>query len=250
MTSGTQPITSPAPSGAHPSRQHRPGDGHGAGDSPAGTGRTGGVVFAVGGVVTAAGNILHPTGGSVSYHSSIASQLANPVGTPAAWMTLVGSLLIAWGLWVLADGPWRDAGPAVRIGARLGVLGSAMLVVESAVTLAMRTAAVPYAAGTVVPMVRLSEVLYAGCLPALMLGAILVNLGSARLAPVVVRILGAIGMVALGLAGPLVDGIHTIALWPLYLGGALVCLWIVWAGVHQAMLGEGSSPRASAFPAV
>jgi hypothetical protein len=238
MTSSTQPITPAAPSGVHPDRVHA---GHGG--SAIGTGRAGGALFAGGGLVTAAGNLLHPTGGSASYHSSIARQLANPVGTPAAWLTLVGSLLIAWGLWVLADGAWRHTGPAVRIGARLAVIGSAMLVVESAVTLAMRTAAAPYAAGTLVPMVRLSEVLYAGCLPALMLGAILVNLGSTRLAPVVIRILGAIGMVAMSLAGPLVDGIHTIALWPLYLGGALVCLWIVWVGVHQAMLGGGDSPR-------
>jgi hypothetical protein len=41
-------------------------------------------------------------------------------------------------------------------------------------------------------------------------------------------------MVALGLAGPLVDGAHNIKLWPLYLGGVLVCIWIIWAGVRQA----------------
>jgi hypothetical protein len=66
-----------------------------------------------------------------------------------------------------------------------------------------------------------------------MLGLLLVNLGSRELAPLVVRIIGAIGMVTLGLAGPLVDGIHNIALWPLYLGGILACLWIIWVGIHE-----------------
>jgi hypothetical protein len=103
------------------------------------------------------------------------------------------------------------------------------------VEVAMRTAAGPYAAGTPVPMVRLSETLYAGCLPALMLGALMINLGSPRLTPRGVRAVGAVGMVALGFAGPLVDGLHHIALWPLYLGGVLACIWIVWAGAGKAL---------------
>ncbi|MGH3444578.1 MAG: hypothetical protein ACRDPB_04310 [Nocardioidaceae bacterium] len=196
--------------------------------------RYGGIIFAAGGAFTLVGSALHPTGGSSDYHASIAKQLAAPIGTPAAWLTLIGSLLIAWGVWVLLDSAWREGPPMVRIGGRLAVLGSAMLVVESAVALAMRTAASAYAAGTPVPMVRLSEALYAGCLPALMLGALMLNLGSPRLAPVFVRTIGAVGMVALGLAGPLVDGAHNIALWPLYLGGVLACIWIIWAGVRQA----------------
>lgn len=197
-------------------------------------GRIGGGVFAVGGAFTLVGSAMHPTGGSGDYQASIAEQLANPIGTPAAWLTLIGSLLLAWGVWTLMDSAWRQAAPVVRAGARLAIIGASLLVVESAATLAMRTVAEQYAAGAPVPMVRLSEALYAGCLPALMLGVLLVNLGGRRLAPVAIRVIGAVGMVALGLAGPLVDGIHIIALWPLYLGGVLVCIWIIWAGVREA----------------
>jgi hypothetical protein len=196
--------------------------------------RFGGIIFAVGGALTLVGSALHPTGGSSNYHASIAKQLAKPIGTPAAWLTLAGSLLIAWALWVLLDSAWRNGSPVVHLGARLAIIGSVLLTAESAATLAMRTAAVPYAAGTPVPMVRLSEALYAGCLPALMLGALMVNLGSPRLAPKFIQVIGAIGMVALGLAGPLVDGAHNIKVWPLYLGGVLVCVWIIWAGVRLA----------------
>lgn len=209
------------------------------------SGRIGGLVFAVGGVFTLVGSALHPTGGSADYHASIAAQLANPIGTPAAWLTLIGSLLLAWGLWMLVDSAWCQASSLVQAGARLAVIGSTLLVAESAATLAMRTAVSPYSTGTPVPMVRLSEVLYAGCLPALMLGALLVNLGSRRLAPVAIRVVGAVGMVTLGLAGPLVDGIHIIALWPLYLGGVPVCIWIIWAGVHEA---RGEQARATSAP--
>lgn len=194
----------------------------------------GGAVLAAGGVLTLVGSALHPTGGTSSYHASIAAQLTDPTGTPAAWLTLAGSLLLAWALWLLLESAWKESPPLVQAGARLAILGSALLVVESAATLAMRVAAVPYAAGSVVPMVRLSETLYAGCLPALMLGALLVVLGTPRLAPTAVRVVGVVGMVAIGLAGPLVDGIHDITLWPLYLGGVLACVWLVWAGVHLA----------------
>jgi hypothetical protein len=201
-------------------------------------GRYGGIMFAAGGACTLLGSALHPTGGSSDYHASIAKQLASPIGTPAAWLTLVGSLLIACGLWVLLSSVWRRGSAAVQLGTRLSIIGSLMLVVESATSLAMRTAAAPYAAGTPVPMVRLSEALYAGCLPALMLGALMVNLGSPQLAPKVVRIIGAVGTVAIGLAGPLVDGAHNITLWPLYLGGVLTCVWIIWAGLHEALQGR------------
>lgn len=211
--------------------------------------RLGGAIFALGGLCTLVGSALHPTGGSSDYHASIAAQLAKPIGTPAAWLTLVGSLLICWAMWALLDSAWHDSPPLVRLGARLAIIGGVLLTVESAATLAMRTAAAPYAAGTPVPMVRFSEVLYAGCLPALMLGALLINLGSPRLAPRAVRVIGAIGMVALGLAGPLVDGTHDIALWPLYLGGVLTCVWIIWAGVRQATLGAGMGTEASASTA-
>lgn len=201
-------------------------------------GRYGGFAFAAGGVCTLIGSALHPTGGSSDYHASIATQLADPIGTPAAWLTLVGSLLIGCGLWVLLGSRWRARPPVVQLGARLAIIGSLMLVVESAATLAMRSAASAYAAGTPVPMVTFSESLYAGCLPALMLGALMVNLASPRLAPVPVRIIGAVGTVAIGLAGPLVDGAHHIALWPLYLGGVLTCVWIIWAGLLEAFQGS------------
>jgi hypothetical protein len=194
-----------------------------------------GIVFAAGGAFTLVGSALHPTGGSSNYHDSFAAQLANPIGAPANWLTLIGSLLLAWGVWMLLDSAWRNAPGLVRAGARLAIVSSAILVIESGASLAMRTTAAAYAAGTPVPMVRLSETLYPACLPALMLGALLLNLGNRRLAPAVVRIVGAVGMVALGLAGPFVDGLHIIALWPLYLGGVLTCIWIIWAGVHEAV---------------
>lgn len=204
-------------------------------DRTDGIGRLGGVILAAAGSFTLVGSAMHPTGGSSNYHASIAQQLANPIGTPANWLTLIGSLLIAWGLWTLLDTGWRDASPLVRAGARLAILASVALIVESAASLAMSTVATQYASGSPVPMVRLSEVLYAGCLPALMLGVLLINLGSRHLAPLAIRVIGAVGMVALGLAGPFVDGIHVIMLWPLYLGGILACIWLIWVGVHEAI---------------
>ena len=85
-------------------------------------GRYGGFAFAAGGVCTLIGSALHPTGGSSDYHASIATQLADPIGTPAAWLTLVGSLLIGCGLWVLLGSRWRARPPVVQLGARLAIL--------------------------------------------------------------------------------------------------------------------------------
>ncbi|HET7560236.1 MAG TPA: hypothetical protein VFK80_09785, partial [Limnochordia bacterium] len=49
-------------------------------------------------------------------------------------------------------------------------------------------------------------------------------------APTIVRIIGAIGAVAMGLAGPVVDGFHWLALGPLYMGAMPLGFWIIWTG--------------------
>src|SRR5690242_17278067 len=78
--------------------------------------------------------------------------------------------------------------------------------------------------------------------PALAMGLTLVVVGVPGSAPLPVAALGAIGGVALALAGVLVQGAHMLSFGPLFLGGVPLALWIVWAGLRAA---RGTAPGAA-----
>ena len=64
-----------------------------------------------------------------------------------------------------------------------------------------------------------------------MLGFVLLIAGLTNSAPAAVRLAGAVGALAVGLGGFLTEGLHLPAAGPLFIGGNLLAVWLVWSGV-------------------
>jgi hypothetical protein len=83
--------------------------------------------------------------------------------------------------------------------------------------------------------------------PAFMLGFVVLIAGLPASAPAAVRLAGVLGATAMGLGGFLTEGLHVLAAGPLFIGGNLLALWLVWVGV--AVL-RGTSPTTVESPRV
>lgn len=197
--------------------------------------RVGGIGLAVSAVGSFAAGFLHPHGGEGSFRDTIAGFLADPAWPAAHWAGLVTMLLTAWALWVLIDSGAVGDSPAALLGSRLALVGALVMTVEMAVEVASGAAAQAYAAGADVPLVGLVDPLQAVGWPAYGFGFALLALGWRGVAPRWVAIVGAVGFVAMGLGGILVQGLHILALGPLFAGGNLTVIWLAWAGVGLAV---------------
>jgi len=111
------------------------------------------------------------------------------------------------------------------------ILAGVFMAIEVAVELAAAGEAADYAAGRAAPLTALTEPMQAVGWPAWMLGFVLLALGGHATAPGAVRIIGAVGAAAMGVGGILVEGLKIVDAGPLFIGGALLAVWMTWAGV-------------------
>ena len=203
--------------------------------------RLGGALLAAGGVGFVLAGAMHPqpAGGMHDFHAAMTSMLANPLWPVAHWIALLTGLVLVWALWLLADSGWSDGSVATHAGSRLALVATLFMCVQWAVEIAARRGLEAYSAGQAVPMIDLIDVMQAVGWPAYGIGFGLLALGARAAAPRWVAILGAIGAVAVGLAGILAQALHMLQAGILFAGGNLLALWMVWAGIRSA---RGQAP--------
>jgi hypothetical protein len=214
-------------------------------DYTVGMRRSAGALLAVGGLGLFLAGAVHPQGATGTFSQTMASMLASPTWPIAHWLAIGSALTILWAVWLLVDSGWTAASTLGHLGARLVLLAGLFMAVEFAVELAAIPEAAAYAAGASTPMGRLVESMQAVGWPAFMLGFVLLIAGLPTSAPAAVRLAGAIGATAMGLGGLLTEGLHLVAVGPLFIGGNLLALWLVWAGVVVARHAQAaaSNPR-------
>lgn len=204
-------------------------------DGDARTQRLGGTLLAIGGIGFLLAGALHPqAANATSFDAAMVSMLSSPRWPAAHWTAAVTGVVLAWALSLLIDGGWGRDSLVARAGARLAILATLFMTVEWAVELAAHAALGGYAGGRPVPMATLVDAMQGVGWPALGLGFALLAVGAAASAPRWVRALGAAGGVAIGLAGLLAQALHILQAGVLFLGGHLLALWMVWAGVRLA----------------
>jgi hypothetical protein len=204
--------------------------------------RFAGTIFALSGVCFFLTGLLHPQGArGEDFHAAIVSMLVQPTWPAAHWFALVAAIVLAWSLSLIA-GEMRSL--AAIAGARLGIAAALFMAVEFAVELGARDEAVRFAAGERTPLLALVDPMQAVGWPALAIAFILFASGS-RLTPRVVTVIGIIGAAALGIGGLVVQGLHVVALAPVFALGNGLALWIVWAGVALAREPETEPAAAS-----
>ena len=194
----------------------------------------GGLLLVVSGVGFFLAGALHPqpAAGTEGMHAAMTSMLSHPLWPLAHWSALVTGLVLTWGLWVMLDAGWTDGSPMGRAGARLALVGTMFMSVQWAVEIAARGALEAYGAGERVPIVDLIDVMQAVGWPALGLGFGLLAAGLREATPRWLGIAAVVGAAAVGLAGLLAQGLHILQAGVLFLGGNLLALWLVWAGVR------------------
>jgi hypothetical protein len=104
--------------------------------------------------------------------------------------------------------------------------------------------AAAYAAGAPTPMGALVEAMQAVGWPAFMLGFVLLIAGLPSTAPAAVRLAGAVGALAMGLGGLLTEGLQLPAAGPLFIGGNLLAVWLVWSGLAAVRRGWATATTA------
>ena len=214
------------------------------------TGHVGGPLLVAGGVGFFLAGALHPQPiGATTFHEAMVVMLSNPRWPAAHWTALVTGLVVTWAVWLLVDGGWVRGSIAALAGARLAILATLFMSVQWAVEIAARGGLEAYSQGQVVPMASLVEALQGIGWPALGLGFALLAVCVPASAPRWVRILGAVGAVAIGLGGLLTEAFHIPQAGTLFLGGHLLAFWMVWAGVRATRAGRmigAVIPRAAA----
>jgi hypothetical protein len=167
----------------------------------------------------------------------MAAMLASPTWQAAHWFAIGGTLITVWGLWLLVDAGWTKTSWLGQAGARLVLLAGLFMAVEFALEETLAAEASAYASGGPVPIGLVVEAMQAIGWPAFMLGFVILIAGVPTSAPAVVRLAGIVGATAMGLGGFLTEGLHIAAAGPLFIGGNLLALWTVWAGVVSARRG-------------
>jgi hypothetical protein len=193
-----------------------------------------GVVLALGGVFYFLTGIIHPNpkgGVSSTFHQAVIDFLQSSRWPISGWMSMVAFILILWGIWMLLDSGLGESSSLIQAGGRLCLISGVFMIVQSAATIAAVDGASAFASGQPVPMVSFFGDLQAVGWPAFTLGLVLIMLGM-TLINKIVKILGVIGAAAMGVGGILNEGFHINAAGPLFMGGVLVALWFVWAGIQ------------------
>lgn len=198
--------------------------------------RLGGLLLALGGVGFLLGGALHPSPrNAATFHDAMVAMLSHPLWSTAHWIELVAGLVLVWALLLLVDGGWTKGSVGALAGARLATVATLFMSVQWAVEIAARSALDAYAGGAAVPIASLIDAMQAVGWPALGIGFALLAASVPASAPRPVAILGAVGAVALGLAGLLAQGLHIIQAGVLFMGGHLLALWMIWAGIRACI---------------
>ena len=203
--------------------------------------RLGGAMLALGGVGFFLTGALHPQGPSGTFPEAMASMFASPTWQVAHWLAVTSTLMLLWALWLMLDGQWTHESLIGQAGARLVLLAGLFMAVQFAVELAAAPEAAAYATGAAVPMGTLVERMQAVGWPAFMLGFAILIVGLPSSAPAAVRVAGVVGATAMGLGGFLTEGLHLIAAGPLFIGGSLLPVWLVWSGIAAARYSQPSA---------
>jgi hypothetical protein len=190
-----------------------------------------GAILVVGGILFFVAGAIHPQGARGSFHDTIASYLASSAWPLAHWLALISTIVVLWAIWLLVDDGWVEGSVAAWAGARLVLLAGVFMAVEFAVELTAAHEAANYASGNAAPLALLTEPMQTVGWPAWMVGFALLALGARASAPRVVRLIGVIGAAAMGVGGITVEVLKIVATGPLFIGGALLAFWMVWAGV-------------------
>lgn len=194
--------------------------------------RVSGILLAIGGVVFFIAGALHPHSMGGSLRPSVVAMLRDPLWTPAHWLSFVSAVLTVLAIWLLQDDGWAGESILGRVGTRLTIIGGLFMMVEFAVELATRGAINSLATVQGVPIFDLFAVMHAAGWPTFGVGFVLLILGIRAAAPLPIRILGIVGALAMGLAGMLVAGFFLTSFGWLFIGGELLAVWIVWAGIQ------------------
>lgn len=204
--------------------------------------RVAGILLAIGGILFLIGGILHPHSTAIASRPSILAMLHSHSWNYAHWLAFVSDVLIILALWLLLDEPWIEDSVTARVGARLTIIGGFFMMVEFAVELAAHGAMPALAAGAAPTMFNLFATMHVAGWPTFGAGFIVLIIGVPRTAPFVIRIIGIIGALAMGLAGVLVAGFFLTQFGWLFIGGILLGIWIIWAGIQIA---SGRKPPAT-----
>lgn len=200
--------------------------------------RFAGALLAFSGVGFLLAGFLHPHGDpGQDFHQAITAMLAAPTWSTAHWFALVSAILIAWSLSLLAD----DADPPLAVaGIRLGMVAALFMAVEFAVELAAQAELARFSQGAASPMIALLDAMQTVGWPAFALAFILLAIGS-RWTPRWVSAIGVIGAAGLSVGGLVVQGMHVVALAPVFILGNGLSIWMTWAGI-QLVRGNRAAP--------
>ena len=196
--------------------------------------RLGALCFAFAGFAFIVVGVLHPhVDGPTDYNVVIATMLQAPTWVLAHKTATATGLLLATALWQLIDVGFGRESLWSDFGSRLALVATMFMTVEFSVEAAAKNSTV---------LVALVDQMQSVGWPAFGLGFALVAVGAKNAAPLAVRCIGAAGALAMGLAGFLVVGMHILYLEPLFAGGFLLGVWMLWAGVRTA---RSISPRSA-----
>ena len=100
-----------------------------------------------------------------------------------------------------------------------------------------------FATGEATPIISLVDAMQTVGWPAFALAFVLLASGT-RWTPRWVGIIGVIGAIAVGIGGLVVQGLHIVALAPVFAVGNALAIWMIWAGIHLARRTDGTSSSA------
>jgi len=192
-----------------------------------------GILLATGGLCFFTAGVLHPAGHQgQDFKTAIVSMLSDKMWPAAHLCALVSAFFIAWSLFLLLDKTEKTAASAIR----LGIISTVFMAIEFSVELAARTEVSRIATDGASPLLSLVDAMQAVGWPFFALAFVLLAV-STHWSPLWVRVAGVLGACALAVGGLVVQGLHVLALGPVFIVGNALAFWMIWAGIHIALNG-------------
>jgi hypothetical protein len=193
-----------------------------------------GILLATGGLLFFIAGALHPAGHrGEDFKTVIISMLSDKMWPAAHYCALVSAFFVSWSLFLLLDKTKKTAALAIR----LGIISLMFMAIEFSVELAAPTEVAGVIADGTSPLLSLIDAMQAVGWPFFALAFILLAV-STRWTPIWVRVAGVLGACALGIGGLVVQGMHVVALGPVFIVGNALAFWMIWAGIHIALSGS------------
>jgi hypothetical protein len=198
-----------------------------------------GILLATGGLAFFMAGALHPAGHpGQDFKMAIVSMLSDKMWPVAHWCALVSAFFVAWSLFLLLNESKKTASAAIR----LGIISCVFMALEFSVELAARTDVARVAADGTSPLLSLIDVMQAVGWPFFALAFILLAV-STQWTPVWVKVLAVLGGCSLAIGGLVVQGLHVVALGPVFIAGNALAFWMMWAGIHIAVNSSTGRPK-------